>query len=344
MFTTQGLPTSYYTTLNLLTTASNEEIRRSYRDLAKVLHPDKNPNDPKATSEFQLLQEAYSTLSDPLKRVQYDAQSRSSNTYHQAFNTDYAYAKFQDPRRFRPQPPPPKKPAPSPAEILLQKHREKEHRRSLRREIRSWEKFAEEFARKEKEKVKQRVKREGPIPEWLDNVVEAEGYVDGKEPAVMEGETLIDFEDDLIKLSDGVEVGETPRPVFPEGHGRLSGSNEAATAGSFGFEGPRSGLFGSLKKDGDLRIFGGLDPEASTFDPSNWEEDEFGRPSKRPGRRGSLGSRGRKACDEARRVNNLPSKSEQPASGENEAPTTDWAQGKTEWEIFFDQFETGLKV
>lgn len=53
MFTTRNLPTNYYTTLHLPTTATDEDIRKSYKDLAKILHPDKRPNNPKATSEFQ---------------------------------------------------------------------------------------------------------------------------------------------------------------------------------------------------------------------------------------------------------------------------------------------------
>lgn len=55
MSTIQDLPTNYYTILKLPITATEEDIRASYKDEAKRLHPDKRPNDPKATSEFQLV-------------------------------------------------------------------------------------------------------------------------------------------------------------------------------------------------------------------------------------------------------------------------------------------------
>lgn len=53
MFESELQP-DYYSILNLPITASDEAIRRSYKGLAKILHPDKNPNDPNATSAFQL--------------------------------------------------------------------------------------------------------------------------------------------------------------------------------------------------------------------------------------------------------------------------------------------------
>lgn len=54
MFMT-NLPPNYYIVLQIPDTATDEEIRRSYKDLAKLLHPDKNLNDPNATATFQLV-------------------------------------------------------------------------------------------------------------------------------------------------------------------------------------------------------------------------------------------------------------------------------------------------
>ncbi|KAE9966522.1 hypothetical protein EG328_008877 [Venturia inaequalis] len=364
MFTTRNLPTNYYNTLHLPTTATDEDIRKSYKDLAKILHPDKRPNNPKATSEFQHLQEAYSTLSDTVKRSQYDAclrsssyssyqphhtteQTHTSNHSSTTFNPEYQYAKFQDPRRFRTHSPPPKKPTPSPAEIFLAKRREKEHRRQLRRDTEAWEKCAREFAEGEKEKVRRRVEREGPVPEWLENLVEGEGCVDGKEHVVMDGEMLIDIDEDLIKFGDKIVVEEIPRPVFLDGMG-WSNSSEGATPRSFKFETAKAGRNEDLGGHNYTNRFHGFPP----FDPAEWKESEFGRPGERLRRRGSLGSHGRKASEEARRANKLPPRYEPPASRENWVPAngangdlaSDWDKGKSEWDIFFDRFEDELGI
>jgi len=60
----------YYQILGVLSTASQQEIKKAYRKRAFQLHPDKNP-DRTATEQFQALQKAYDTLSDPDKRVMY---------------------------------------------------------------------------------------------------------------------------------------------------------------------------------------------------------------------------------------------------------------------------------
>jgi DnaJ-class molecular chaperone len=61
----------YYEVLGVARTASEDEIKRAYRKLAKQYHPDRNP-DPAADAKFKEVQRAYSTLSDTEKRQQYD--------------------------------------------------------------------------------------------------------------------------------------------------------------------------------------------------------------------------------------------------------------------------------
>ena len=53
--------------------ASEEEIKKAHRKLARKYHPDRNPDDPKAEERFKEVQGAYDTLSDPEKRKEYDA-------------------------------------------------------------------------------------------------------------------------------------------------------------------------------------------------------------------------------------------------------------------------------
>ncbi|XP_029935817.1 dnaJ homolog subfamily C member 5 [Myripristis murdjan] len=70
-----GLPTSgedLYSVLGLEKTCTQEDIRRSYRKLALKYHPDKNPEDPNAANKFNVVQHAYSVLSDANKRKVYD--------------------------------------------------------------------------------------------------------------------------------------------------------------------------------------------------------------------------------------------------------------------------------
>ena len=52
--------------------ASDADIKKAYRNLAKTLHPDLNPNNPVAYKKFQQTNEANEVLSDPQKRKQYD--------------------------------------------------------------------------------------------------------------------------------------------------------------------------------------------------------------------------------------------------------------------------------
>ncbi|WP_419211413.1 DnaJ C-terminal domain-containing protein [Maribacter sp. X9] len=62
----------YYKILGLDKTASQADIKKAYRKLARKLHPDLNPNDKEAQQKFQQINEANEVLSDPEKRKKYD--------------------------------------------------------------------------------------------------------------------------------------------------------------------------------------------------------------------------------------------------------------------------------
>lgn len=62
----------YYKVLELDKSASESDIKKAYRRLARKLHPDLNPNDESAKKKFQQINEAHEVLSDPEKRKQYD--------------------------------------------------------------------------------------------------------------------------------------------------------------------------------------------------------------------------------------------------------------------------------
>ena len=63
---------NFYQVLEVTQSASAEEIKKSYRRLAKKYHPDVNPNNKEAEEKFKLLANAYEVLSDPGKRTLYD--------------------------------------------------------------------------------------------------------------------------------------------------------------------------------------------------------------------------------------------------------------------------------
>lgn len=62
----------YYEVLGVAKTASDDEIKKAYRQLAKKYHPDMNPGDKEAEAKFKEASEAYAILSDPEKKRQYD--------------------------------------------------------------------------------------------------------------------------------------------------------------------------------------------------------------------------------------------------------------------------------
>ncbi|MEO0049084.1 MAG: hypothetical protein RL556_416 [Actinomycetota bacterium] len=63
----------FYKILGVAKDVSDAELKKVYRKLARQFHPDSNPGDAKAESRFKEISEAYSVLSDPAQRKEYDA-------------------------------------------------------------------------------------------------------------------------------------------------------------------------------------------------------------------------------------------------------------------------------
>jgi curved DNA-binding protein len=62
----------YYETLGVKRDASEDEIKKAYRKLARQYHPDRNPGDKQAEAKFKQVQDAYDVLSDKTKRANFD--------------------------------------------------------------------------------------------------------------------------------------------------------------------------------------------------------------------------------------------------------------------------------
>src|SRR2546430_8142335 len=67
-----GKKRDYFDVLGVGGSATDDELKKSYRKLAIQFHPDRNPGNKQAEEKFKELNEAYQVLSDPEKRNQYD--------------------------------------------------------------------------------------------------------------------------------------------------------------------------------------------------------------------------------------------------------------------------------
>ena len=74
----------YYSTLGVPKTASDEDIKKAFRKLARKHHPDLNPGDKASEAKFKELNEANEVLSDPEKRKKYDELGANWRAYEQA--------------------------------------------------------------------------------------------------------------------------------------------------------------------------------------------------------------------------------------------------------------------
>lgn len=90
----------YYSILGVSKSASETEIKKSYRKLALQYHPDKNKGDIQAEEKFKQVAEAYSVLSDSKKRQEYDSRNfmggRASQTHHGGFGFEDFMKSFKN--------------------------------------------------------------------------------------------------------------------------------------------------------------------------------------------------------------------------------------------------------
>ncbi|MCR5080686.1 MAG: DnaJ domain-containing protein [Treponema sp.] len=80
-----------YQLLGVSKTASQEEIKKAYRNLAFKYHPDRNQGNADAEAQFKKINEAYSVLGDETKRRQYDMYGSSQNTSYSNYSNSRAY-------------------------------------------------------------------------------------------------------------------------------------------------------------------------------------------------------------------------------------------------------------
>jgi len=93
----------FYQTLGVARGASQDEVRKAFRKLARRYHPDKNPGDKAAEEKFKEANGAHETLSDPEKRKQYDEMLRlgAFDPRTSGFRPGQGGSKGFDPRMFQ---------------------------------------------------------------------------------------------------------------------------------------------------------------------------------------------------------------------------------------------------
>ncbi|NEP17969.1 MAG: J domain-containing protein [Leptolyngbya sp. SIO4C1] len=89
---------NYYEILGIPQGATLEEIKQTYRKLARQYHPDLNPGDKAAEERFKTLSEAYEVLSDPDRRSQYEDYSRfwKQQGFRKQRHTDADFSEWDD--------------------------------------------------------------------------------------------------------------------------------------------------------------------------------------------------------------------------------------------------------
>ena len=97
----------HYTRLGIVQTATPEEIRRAYRSLARLYHPDVAANKTQAEELFKRLGEAYRVLSDKVERRNYDAHLLANRSAARARQATPAPTSRTTPSAQPPPPPPP---------------------------------------------------------------------------------------------------------------------------------------------------------------------------------------------------------------------------------------------
>ena len=86
----------YYEVLGVNRDASDEDLKKSYRKLAMKWHPDRNPDNPKAESNFKEAKEAYEILSDANKRAAYDQYGHAGVDASAGAGAGAGYGNFSD--------------------------------------------------------------------------------------------------------------------------------------------------------------------------------------------------------------------------------------------------------
>jgi len=86
----------YYSILGVPKSASSEEIKKTYRRLALIFHPDRNRGDLSAEEHFKEITEAYGVLIDPEKRRLYDFNQSPDFSREKVFNDIFSHPDYSD--------------------------------------------------------------------------------------------------------------------------------------------------------------------------------------------------------------------------------------------------------